>query len=151
MDKEFKRMMELAGLTEIQIKKPNRVIKLNLPFKSTDSPIKIPLGDLENHYKDLINDLIKLNPQINPKFFLSHDGLQEDVFHDLYEKYNDEASIPEFYKSYFSWLWANLTADYDEYENDAIDIRWDQYNHMRDEFTDNAMNGKWLKVQGMTD
>jgi hypothetical protein len=149
MNQEFKRMQELAGLTEIKINKPKHFIKLNSPFKLTDS-IKIPIDDLENNFDSLINDLIKINPQINPELFLAHDGIYEDVIDTIYHQYNQEATIPEFYKTYFIWLWANLVANYSKYEDDEIEERGNKYGSMRGEFADNAMKGRWLAVPEVT-
>jgi hypothetical protein len=150
MNHEFKRMLELAGLTEIKVNKPKHFIKINLPFKSTDN-IKIPIDDLDAKYDDLINDFIRINPQINPEFFLNHNGLYEDVLDTIAHKYNQEATIPEFYKVYFYWLWANLVSNINKFEEDELEERERKYGSMRNEFMSNAMNGKWLAVPGVTD
>lgn len=164
MNKEFKRMMELAGLNEIKVNKPLDFIKLNLPIDPTNGNTKIHFNDdyrndTEDKYSQLVKNLIKLNPQIDAEFFLEdHSGLPEDVmYHILYNPDDNNprgergVTMSEFYKIYFSWLWANLVADYGKYEEDEIDLRYDQYGPMRDEFADNAMKGRWLKVQGVTD
>jgi hypothetical protein len=147
MNHEFKRMQELAGLTEIKINKPKHFIKLNLPFKSTDN-IKIPEGDLYNNWNELINDLVRLNPQINSEFFLRHHGINDDVFDDI--GHQGEATTPEFYKIYFSWLWANLVSNINKFEWDELVERERKYSSMRNEFVDNAMNGRWLVVPDVT-
>jgi len=152
MNHEFKRMQELAGLTEIKINKPKHFVKLNLPFDSTNSNIPIPVDEYKDKYDSLIEDLINLNQQIDPKFFLlNHAGMHDDIFDTLYD--NDGATVSEFYEIYFGWLWSNLVINYNQYSDEEVDNRINQYinSGMTKEFVDNAMKGKWLTVAGVTD
>ena len=155
MNHEFKRMLELAGLTEIKVNRPPDIIKIKLPVDpvndKTKVPIEIPIEDLEAKYDDLIKDFIKINPQIDPQFLeFENDGLFNDIVDTLDTKYPDGATVSEFYRTYFYWLWANLVSDYSKYEDDEIEERETKYGHMRDEFADNAMKGRWLVVSGVT-
>lgn len=152
MNSEFKRMIKLAGLAEIKVNKPKHFLKLNLPFNSTNSNTPIPVDEYEEKYSDLIEDLINLNPQIDSKFFLlDHDGLHEDVMDTLYTD-APEATISEFYRIYFGWLWSNLVINYNQYSREEVDNRINQYliNNINKEFVDNAMKGNWLVVAGVT-
>jgi hypothetical protein len=154
MNKEFKRMMKLAGLNEIKINKPGTFKKLNLPFNSTNSNTPIPVDELDNNFAELTEDLIRLNPQIAVFFpnqnnnFL--DGIYDSVLDTLETDYSNGATLKEFYKIYFDWLWAHLVADYSKYSGAEVDARDEQYSHMREEFADYAINGKWLAVAGVT-
>ena len=152
MNSEFKRMMELAGLTEITIKPPGKFVKLNLPYdSSSDTNVVIPNEELEGAYEDLINDLVKLNPQIDPYLFqASNNGLWSDVMDTLYSNPEGNTLI-EFYKIYFRWLFSNLIADFSKYEGGEVDQRYDMFYEYIDEFVDNAMKGRWLKIKGVTE
>jgi hypothetical protein len=145
-------MMELAGLTEIVVKSPNKFTKLNLPYdSSSDTNVNIPFGELIDSYDDLINDLVRLNPQIDPYFFQAdNDGLYEDVLDILYTDNPDGATLLEFYKIYFQWLFSNLIADFNKYNGDEIDERINKFSDYVDEFADNALKGKWLNVEKVT-
>ncbi len=147
-------MMELAGLTEIKVNRPKHFIKLNLPFNSTNSNIPIPIDELLGNFEDLVEDLIKLNPQI-AVFLTNHypgflEGIYEGIELDLETDYPDGATLKQFYEIYFEWLWAHLVANYSKYSDEEIDVRDEQYSHMRKEFADYAINSKWLVVTGVT-
>ena len=150
MNNEFKRMMELAGLNEIKINEPNRFIKLNLPFDPTDR-VRISIDDINHEYDNLMDNIVAANPQIDPKFFRIHyDYVAGDVMDTIDSDYNGEVTVPEFYKIYFEWLWANLVSDLDRFTWEEVDQRQLKYNHMSDEFVDGAMNSKWLVVPDVT-
>lgn len=153
MNPEFKRMMELAGLTEIKVNSPLRFRKLNLPYdSSSDTNVTIPIGELIDAYDDLINDLIRLNPQIDSYLFqIDNDGLHEDVLDTLYTDNPDGATLKEFYKTYFQWLFSNLVIDFNKYESEEIDKRIDKFSNYVDEFADNAIQGRWLNIKGVTE
>ena len=149
MSTEFKRMMELAGLTEIKVNTPKQSIKLNLPVDAMNDDTKIDYQDLEDHYGELIYDLEKLNPQIDADLFhRTHDGLYEDVMDTIYPK--GGATISEFYKIYFRWLFMNLVADFENYEDDEVTNRSEQYGGKMDEFVNLAMKGRWLIIPEVT-
>ena len=157
MNKEFKRMMKLAGLTEIKINKPEDFIKLKLPTDPTNGNTKIIVNDFtsvedfEKEYDVFIKDLIKLNPQISTEFFLKdHTGLPQDVIDTIYTDYPEGVTMSEFYRIYFVFLFSNLISNYDKYEDDEIDNRVDKYLHIKEKFADNAMRGRWLLVPGVT-
>lgn len=152
MNSEFKRMMELAGLAEIKVNKPKRFTKLNLPYdSSSDTNVKIPVDELIDAYGDLINDLVRLNPQIDPYLFKADSGgLHDDVLDTLYTDNPGGATLLEFYKIYFQWLFANLIADFDKYDGNEIDERINKFSDYVDEFADNALKGRWLNIEGVT-
>jgi hypothetical protein len=152
MNPEFKRMIELAGLTEIAIKAPGKFIKLNLPYdSSSDTNVNIPGEEFEGAYNNLIDDLVRLNPQIDPYFFQAdNDGLHEDVMDTLFHDHPEGTTLLEFYKIYFKWLFSNLITDFSKYEGEEVDQRNDIFYEYIDEFVNNAMKGRWLKIKGVT-
>ena len=149
MNHEFKRMMELAGLTEIKINKPKVFTRFNLPFDPADR-IKIPIDDIDHEYSNLVDNIVDANPQIDPKFLRIDGGIYDDTMDTIDSDYNGEVTVPEFYKIYFEWLWANLVADYSKFDDHEISDRDFKYGHMRSEFADNVMGGKWLVVPDVT-
>ena len=151
MNKEFKRMIELAGLTEIKINEPFRkIIPIKLPYLSLDADILISNDEFEEIYGDLVHGLVELNPQIDSQFFRANDnGLAEDVLDEL-AKYPEGTTLIEFYKAYFYWLFRNLIFDYGKYEDEEVDKRYDEFNQYADEFAENAINGKWLNIKTVT-
>ena len=139
-------MMQLAGLTEITINKPESYKKLNLPYNPTDENINEPIQveSLVYNYPDLIDDLVKLNPQIDPYFFQAHsDGLWNDVNDSLYELDGGAATIEEFYTIYFNWLYPNLLFQVNKHNET-------EYYAKQPKFAESAMKGKWLIVPGVT-
>ncbi len=154
MNNEFKRMLELAGLTEIKVVKSSNFTKLKLPFDPNNDNVRIlppNWNDFLEKYDIFVKDLINLNPQINPEFFLlDHGGITNDVEYELSSNHPEGFTMSEFYRTYFYWLWANLVADFANYEDDEVEERENKYSDMRDEFADNAMRGRWLLVPGVT-
>ena len=153
MNNEFKRMLELAGLTEIKVNEPFRqFIPLKLPFdSSSNSNVTIPNEELEAAYYELTNDLVRLNPQIDPYFFQADDdGLWSDVLDSIYENNPEGTTLIEFYKTYFHWLFRNLVADYDRYEDYEMNGRYDEFDQYTDEFAENAIKGRWLNIKTVT-
>ncbi len=152
MNKEFKRMVELAGLTEIKVNEPFRqFIPLKLPYLSLDTDILIPNDDFEEAYGDLIHGLVELNPQINPYFFqVDNNGLWNDVMDSIFENNPEGTTLTEFYKIYFHWLFRNLVADYNRYEDNDMNGRYDEFDQYKNEFVENAMKGKWLNIKTVT-
>ncbi len=148
IDRTFLKAKKLGSINEIKINKPKRFLKLNLPFDSTNSNTLIPVDELDNNFADLVEDLIKLNPQI-AAFLLNDDGIYNDVIDTLSTDYLDGATLKEFYKTYFYWVWIGLMVD-SKYSNEEINARDKKYGHMREEFVNNALDGKWLAVDGVT-
>lgn len=150
MNSEFKRMLELAGLAEIKVNEPKRFTSIKLPYLSLDTDILIPNDDFEEAYGDLIHGLVELNPQIDSQFFRADDdGLAEDVLDEL-AKYPEGTTLIEFYKIYFYWLFRNLIFAYGEYEDEEVNIRYDEFNQYTNEFVENAMKGRWLNIKTVT-
>jgi hypothetical protein len=145
MSPEFERMMKLAGLTEIKVKLPNKFTKLNLPYdSSSDTNVNIPGEEFEGAYNNLIDDLVRLNPQIDPYFFQAENhGLYEDVIDTLLHDHPEGTTLLEFYKIYFEWLFSNLIYIANPNHNDEL-------YHMYPEFIGSAMQGKWLSIPGIT-
>ena len=151
MSKEFKRMMELAGLAEIKVNEPKRFTSIKLPYLSLDADILISNDDLEEAYGDLTNGLVRLNPQIDPYFFKADDdGLWNDVMDSISENNPEGTTLIEFYKIYFYWLIRNLVADYDRYEDYEMNGRYDEFDQYTNEFVENAINGRWLNIKTVT-
>jgi hypothetical protein len=139
-------MMELAGLNEIIVNKPELYKKLNLPYNPTDENVNEPIQveSLVHNYPDLIGNLVKLNPQIDPYFFQAYsDGLWNDVNYTLYELDGGSATIEEFYTIYFNYLYANLLFLVNK-DNEK------EYYAKQPKFVESALKGKWLVVPGVT-
>jgi hypothetical protein len=154
MNAEFKRMMELAGLAEIKVNHPISHRKLNLPpdfLKHADIPISIP--ELEENYNDLINDLVKLNPQIDPYFFQANNHmLWVDVIDSIYYDHPNGATIRQFYKIYLNHLLSYLIHDPNKYTDEEIKTRQEKFDYpdQRQKFANDALEGKWLNISSVT-
>jgi hypothetical protein len=152
-------------LRALKINTPESFIKLNLPSNLKDNNkifINGPFSDdidsdgtyeeYTKKFDSLIEDLIKLNPQIDPELFIKDEGgIQVDVADILDREYPNGVNLYEFYKIYFNRLWSNLIYNPNKYSEDELEIRDNYYDYNRsDEFADNAMNGKWLVVPDVT-
>jgi hypothetical protein len=143
------------NLNEIKVNEPFRqFIPLKLPFDSSgNTNVTIPNDNFEGEYGygDLINNLVELNPQIDPYFFqVNNDGLYEDVLDSIFENNPEGTTLIEFYKIYFHWLFRNLVADYNRYEDNDMNRRYDEFDQYKNEFVENAMKGKWLNIKTVT-
>lgn len=150
-------------LNEIKINSPKKFIKLNLPPNLKDNNDKFFTGEYQNYdfvdyegfvrqFNDLVDNLIKLNPQIDSELFIKDEnGIMQDIADMLYSGYPDGVNLYEFYKMYFNALWPNLVYNVDKYSEDELESRDNYYEDRRDEFADYAMKGQWLVVPGVTD
>jgi hypothetical protein len=154
MNSEFKRMMKLAGLTEIKVNHPISYRKLNLPpdfLEHADTLIDIP--ELEENYNGLTDSLVQLNPQIDSYFFqIDNSGLFDDVMDAIEYDHPDGVTLRQFYEIYFTWLFANLIYDPNKYNDEELEARQETFNHpdQRQEFANNALEGRWLNIAGVT-
>jgi hypothetical protein len=149
---EEKAYLDKNSKGEKDIEAPIHYIKLNLP-KDINSPETITIWsqkvqdeEEEEKLTDIIDELIELNPQINPKLFKNSYGLYNDVIDDV-----EEGTKKEILYSYFYWLFRNLAWDIDKYSEKEANERADKYADLADEFRDKAMQGQWMVVSGVTD
>jgi hypothetical protein len=123
--------------------------KLNLP-KDINSPEIITVWSKETedegNLTKIIDELIKLNPQINPKLFLDSYGLYNDVADNT-----EKGTKKEILYSYFYWLFRNLVWDTYKYSEKEANERAEKYDDLTDKFRDKAMQGQWMVVSGVTD
>jgi hypothetical protein len=130
---------------------PIHYIKLNLP-KDINSDKIITLwsstsGGNEAAFKNLVNELIKLNPQIDPELFLDNDSLFDGLVDNI-----ESGTKKEILPYYFYWLYAHLVSDYTKYSDDEMEKRVEKYDgHLRDDFKNSAMKGQWMVVPTVTD
>ena len=154
MNTEFKRMMQLAGLTEIKVNQPKSFKRLNLPPGLPEhADTLIDVIELEEKYNDLINDLVKLNPQIDPYFFQADNYyLSDDVMDAINYDHPNGVTLKQFYEIYFTWLFANLIYDPNKYNDEELEARQEKFNHpdQRQEFANNALEGRWLNIADVT-
>ncbi len=137
------------------INKPIYFIDLNLPKDINSSQI-ITIFDSENYghegdngfqnLKKITNELSKLNPKIDSKIFELHSGLYEDIVDNI-----EEGTKKEILSVYFYWLFRNLLADHYRYSPDEAEKRDYKYSKLSKPFKDNALKGKWMVVDGVTD
>jgi hypothetical protein len=134
------KFLKADKLSEIKINKPGQFIKLNLP-KDLDREI-----DPESSFDDIILELIALNPQIPEDVFTAYDtsGLGDDIIDDL----DENVSLQEFLQAYFYWLCRNLFHYYNGYGGQQD---MGQVMANIDVFKNNALNGKWKIISGLTD
>lgn len=129
---------------------PIHYIKLNLPKDINSSEI-IPFAssDFKNNkkiFEDLVNELIQLNPQINPELLSKDPDLYEDVADNI-----KQGTKKEILSFYFYWLFRNLTANYFKFSEKEVNKRDKKYSKFTEDFQDNAMEGKWMVVPTVTD
>ena len=130
---------------------PIHYIKLNLPKDINSSEI-ITLwsptsGFNEPAFKNIVNELIKLNPQIDSELFLDNDSLFDSLASDI-----ESGTKKEILPYYFYWLYAHLVSDYTKYSDDEMEKRVEKYDGgLRDDFKNTAMKGQWMVVPTITD
>jgi len=144
-------------LNEIKVNEPKKFIPLKLPVDPTDGHTKIIVNDntssedFEKEYRNRVETIIKLNPQIKAEFFLkNHEGIPQDMIDTIYSDYPQGVTISEYYKIYFSWLISNLISNFDKYESEEIDERIDKFLDYSDEFVSYATKGRWLVIPDVT-
>jgi hypothetical protein len=129
---------------------PIHYIKLNLPKDiNSDKIIPFASSDFKNNkkiFEDLVNELIQLNPQINPELLSKDPDLYEDVADNI-----KQGTKKEILSFYFYWLFRNLTANYFKFSDKEVNKRDKKYFKFTDDFQDNAMKGKWMVVPTVTD
>jgi len=145
------------NLNEIKVNEPKKFIPLKLPVDPTDGHTKIIVNDntssedFEKEYRNRVETIIKLNPQIKAEFFLkNHEGIPQDMIDTIYSDYPQGVTISEYYKIYFSWLISNLISNFDKYESEEIDERIDKFLDYSDEFVNYATKGRWLVIPDVT-
>ncbi len=145
------------NLNEIKVNEPKKFIPLKLPVDPTDGHTKIIVNDntssedFEKEYRNRVETIIKLNPQIKAEFFLkNHGGVPQDMIDTIYSDYPQGVTISEYYKIYFSWLISNLISNFDKYESEEIDERVDKFLDYSDEFVNYATKGRWLVIPDVT-
>ena len=129
---------------------PIYYIKLNLPKNINSSEIitlwSPTLGNNKTAFKNLVNELIKLNPQIDSELFLDNDSLFDGLIDGI-----ESGTKKEILSYYFYWLYAHLISDYDKYSDDEMEKRVEKYDGLRDDFKNFAMKGQWMVVPTVTD
>jgi hypothetical protein len=147
---EEKTYLDKYSKGEKDLEAPIHYIKLNLP-KDINSPEIITLwsptsGRNEPAFKNLVNELIKLNPQIDSELFLDNDSLFDGLIDGI-----ESGTKKEILSYYFYWLYAHLISDYDKYSDDEMEKRVEKYDGLRDDFKNFAMKGQWIVVPTVTD
>jgi Fe-S-cluster formation regulator IscX/YfhJ len=152
---EEKEYLDKYSKGEKNMKKPTYFIAFNLPKDINSSEI-IPLYNQETYQdsgdegfqnlKDIADELSELNPKIDPKIFELTSGLYEDVIDDI-----EKGTKKEILPIYLTWLFRNLIWDTFRYSPDEADKRLDKYSGLEKPFIDNALKGKWMVIDGVTD
>jgi hypothetical protein len=133
---------------EKDIEAPIHYIKLNLP-KDINSPEIIdllPEDEESDPFYDIVVELTKLNPQINPELFVNNQGIFEDVVDEV-----ESGTKKEILSSYFYWNFRNLIWDTYKYSEEEANQRHKKYYDLSDKFRDAALKGQWMVVPGVTD
>lgn len=120
-------------------------VKLNLP-KNLNSKVTIedPSEDTNGVFSSIINELIKLNPQIDSKFFIDNNNIYNDVTDDLSpDDKKIDINKKEILSVYFLWLFRNLV--------DMAEVPGKKgLSKFSEKFRDNAIDGKWITIDGVT-
>jgi hypothetical protein len=127
---------------------PIYYIKLNLP-KDINSPEIIdllPEDEESDPFYDIVVELIKLNPQIDPELFINNQGIFEDVVDEV-----ESGTKKEILSSYFYWNFRNLVWDTYKFSEEEANQRHEKYYNLSDKFRDAALKGQWMVVPGVTD
>jgi hypothetical protein len=127
---------------------PIYYIKLNLP-KDINSPEIIdllPEDEESDPFYDIVVELIKLNPQIDPELFINNQGIFEDVVDEV-----ESGTKKEILSSYFYWNFRNLVWDTYKFSEEEANQRHEKYYNLSDKFRNAALKGQWMVVPGVTD
>jgi len=147
---EEKAYLDKYSKGEKDLEAPIHYIKLNLPKDiNSDKIITFVSLDFKNNkkiFEDLVDELIQLNPQINPELLSKDPDLYEDVADNI-----KQGTKKEILSFYFYWLFRNLTANYFKFSDKEINKRDKKYSKFTDDFQDNALKGKWMVVPTVTD
>jgi hypothetical protein len=127
---------------------PIHYIKLNLPKDINSSEIidLLPDDEESDPFYDIVVELVKLNPQLDPELFKNHQGIFEDVVDEV-----ESGTKKQILSSYFYWNFKNLAWDTYKYSEEEADQRAKKYYPLSDKFRDAAMKGQWMVVPGITD
>jgi hypothetical protein len=145
---EEKAYLDKYSKGEKDVETPIHYTKLNLP-KDINSPEIIdllPEDEESDPFYDIIVELTKLNPQIDPELFKNTQGVFEDVVDDI-----ESGTKKQILSSYFYWNFRNLVWDTYKYSQEEADQRATKYYPLSDKFRDAAMKGQWTVVPGVTD
>ena len=149
---EEKAYLDKYSKGEKDLEDPTHNIKLNLPKDINSNEIitlwsKDTEDDEDNDkFTEIIDELIKLNPQINSKLFSNTYGLYNDVIDDV-----ENGTKKEILSSYFYWLFRNLIWDTYRYSEKEANIRADKYGDYVKDFQTNALKGQWMVIPTVTD
>ena len=147
---EEKSYLDKYSKGEKDLESPIHYIKLNLPKDiNSDKIIPFVSSDFKNNkkiFEDLVNELIQLNPQINPELLLKDPDLYADVADNI-----KQGTKKEILSFYFYWLFRNLTANYFKFSDKEVNKRDKKYLKFTEDFQNNAMEGKWMVVPTVTD
>ena len=127
---------------------PIYYIKLNLP-KDINSPEIIdllPEDEESDPFYDIVVELIKLNPQIDPELFINNQGIFEDVVDEV-----ESGTKKEILSSYFYWNFRNLVWDTYKFSEEEANQRHEKYYNLSDKFRNASLKGQWMVVPGVTD
>jgi hypothetical protein len=127
---------------------PIHYIKLNLPKDINSSEIidLLPEDEESDPFYDIVVELTKLNPQIDPELFVNNQGIFEDVVDEV-----ESGTKKEILSSYFYWNFRNLVWDTYKYSEEEANQRHKKYYDLSDKFRDAALKGQWMVVSGVTD
>ena len=133
---------------EKDLETPIYYIKLNLPKDINSNEIidLLPEDEESDPFNDIVVELTKLNPQINPELFVNRQGIFEDVVDEI-----ENGTKKEILSSYFYWNFRNLVWDTYKHSEKEANERAEKYFDLSDKFRDNAMKGKWMVVPNVTD
>ena len=148
---EEKAYLDKYSKGEKDLEAPIHYVKLNLPKDINSSEIitlwSSTSGNNEAAFSNLINELIKLNPQIDSELFLDNDSIFDALIDDI-----ESGTKKEILPYYFYWLYAHLVSDYTKYSDDEMEKRIEKYDgDLRDDFKNAAMKGQWMVVPTVTD
>jgi hypothetical protein len=145
---EEKAYLDRYSKGEKDLEAPIHYIKLNLP-KDINSPEIIdllPEDEELDPFNDIVVELIKLNPQIDPELFVNRQGIFEDVVDEI-----ESGTKKEILSSYFYWNFRNLVWDTYKYSEEEANERHKKYYDLSEKFRDAALKGQWMVIPTVTD
>ena len=145
---EEKAYLDRYSKGEKDLEAPIHYIKLNLP-KDINSPEIIdllPEDEELDPFNDIVVELIKLNPQIDPELFVNRQGIFEDVVDEV-----ESGTKKEILSSYFYWNFRNLVWDTYKYSEEEANERHKKYYDLSEKFRDAALKGQWMVIPTVTD